>query len=174
MTFKPSRAFAEILLAAVAFFVSAATLGVYLYQARMMRAQQHASVWPYLEAYFSKVDDYRIAVRNKGVGPAIVRKVEMSLDGKPLPDNAALVAAVLGKEADLAYQNASLEGRVLAPGEEVVLFRIPDLKAALAFQAQQHKHQFGLKITYASVYGDCWVSDGAKVQALPPVDLHLF
>ena len=82
MSFRPSRTFVELLLAAVAFFVSAATLGVYLYQARMMCAQQHASVWPYLEATYSNVDDYRLVVRNKGVGPALVRQVEMTLDGK--------------------------------------------------------------------------------------------
>ncbi|HEU4952352.1 MAG TPA: hypothetical protein VFT46_10390 [Holophagaceae bacterium] len=164
----------EILLAAVAFFVSAATLGVYLYQARMMRAQQHASVWPYLEATYSNVDDYRLVVRNKGVGPALVRQVEMTLDGKALRSNADLVAGVLGPGAQLDYQNSTLENRVLAPGEEVVLFRIPDLKAALAFQEQQQKHHFALKVTYASVYGDCWVADGGQVKALPPVDLHLF
>ena len=174
MSLKPSKTHVEFLIAGVAFFVSTATLVVYLYQARMMRAQQHASVWPYLESSYSNVEDFRLVVRNKGVGPAIVQKVQMSLDGKPLATNADLVAAVLGPGAALGYQNSGLEGRVLAPGEEVILFRIPDLKAALDFQARLTAHRFGLKVTYASVYGDCWLSNGSQVQTLPPVDLHLF
>lgn len=174
MTFQAAKSHVEYLLAGVAFFVSVTTLGVYLYQARMMREQQHVSVWPFVESYYSNVEDYRIAVKNKGVGPAIIRQVEMSLDGKPLADNPALVAAVLGPGAKLDYQNSTLNGRVLAPGEEVVLFRIPDLKEALPFQAKQHEHRFDLRITYCSIYGDCWVSDGTRVTRQAPVDLRLF
>lgn len=174
MTSQPAKSHVEYLLAGVAVFVSLTTLGVYLYQARMMRAQQRASVWPFVEAYYSNVEDYRIAVKNKGVGPALIRQVEMSLDGKPLADNPALVAAVLGPDAKLGYQNSTLNGRVLAPGEEVILFRIPDLKEALPFQAKQREHRFELKVTYCSVYGDCWVSDGGHVTRRAPVDLELF
>ncbi len=174
MTLKPTKTHVEYLLAGIAFFVSVTTLGVYLYQARMMRAQQHVSVWPFVESYYSNVEDYRIAVKNKGVGPAIIRKVEMSLDGKPLADNPALVEAVLGRGAKLEYQNSTLDGRVLAPGEEVVLFRIPDLKEALPFQAKQHEHHFDLKITYCSIYGDCWESNGNRVTRKAPEELGLF
>ena len=174
MTLTPFKRHAEFLLAGVAFFVSSATLVVYLYQARMMRQQQHASVWPYLESYYSNVADYRLAVKNKGVGPAIIQRVEMSYDGHPLADDHALVDAVMGPGAACDFEMSTLDHRVLAPGEEVVYFRIPDPAQAKAFQVKKQGHTFGFKITYASVYGDRWESQGLDVKALPPQDLHLF
>ena len=174
MSLKPSKTHVEFLLAGVAFFVSAATLAVYLYQARMMREQQHVAIWPYLESYYNNVDGYSLAVKNKGVGPAIVQKVEMSLDGKPLADNHALVAAVMGTGSELGFQNSALDHRVLAPGEEVVYFRIPDPAEAKAFQAREQGHHFDMKITYCSVYGDRWISEGMRVTRQAPVELHLF
>ena len=174
MTLKPAKAHVEYLLAGIAFFVSVTTLGVYLYQARMMREQQHVSVWPFVEATYSNVEDYHIAVKNKGVGPAIIRKVEMVRDGKVVADNPAFVAAVLGPNAKLEYQNSTLDGRVLAPGEEIVLFRVPDLQAGRAFQAQQRTHRFDLRVTYCSIYGDCWESNGNRVTRKAPEELGLF
>lgn len=174
MSLKPSKTHVEFLLAGVAFFVSVATLVVYLYQARMMREQQHAAIWPYLESYYSNLGDYHLAVKNKGVGPALVQKVEMSLDGKPLADNRALAEAVMGPGSEVDYQSSALDRRVLAPGEEVVYFRIPDPAAAKAFQAREKGHDFKIKITYCSVYGDRWLSEGMKVTRQTPVELHLF
>jgi hypothetical protein len=174
MTLKPAKAHVDYLLAGVAFFVSLTTLGVYIYQARMMREQQHVSVWPYMEWNTSNVQDYHLSTRNKGVGPAIIRKVEMSVDGKPVASNRALIDAILGPGADLTHINSSLEGRVLLPGEEVVPFRVPDLPAGRAFEAKLQQHAFQLRITYCSVYGECWVTDGDRAQRLPDVRLGLF
>ena len=173
MTLKPAKAHVEYLLAGVAFFVSLMTLAVYIYQARMMREQQHVSVWPYLESHFSDVEDYRICVKNKGVGPAIIRKVEMVVDGKVVPDNKAFITAVLGADWTMGYQNASLNGRVLAPGEEVVTFKIPDLKEGRAFEAKLQAHTFDLRITYCSIYGDCWENSGDLVTRRPAENLGL-
>ena len=174
MTLKPAKAHVEYLLAGVAFFVSVCTLFVYIYQARMMREQQRVSVWPYLESHSSDVVDYRICVDNKGVGPAIIRKVEIVVDGKVVPDNKALITAVLGPEWKMGYENSTLNGRVLAPGEEIVMLKIPDLKEGRAFEAKLRAHPFDLRITYCSIYGDCWENSGDLVSRRPAQNLGLF
>jgi len=174
MTLKPAKAHVEYLLAGVAFFVSVTTLVVYIYQARMMREQQRVSVWPYVEFTTSNVEDYHLSVRNKGVGPAIIRKVEMRVDGKVVENNRALVTAVLGSDSKLTYQNSSLEGRVLAPGEEITPFRIPDPKSGRDFEAKLQARAFDLHITYCSIYGDCWECDGDRVDRRPPENLKLY
>jgi hypothetical protein len=174
MTLKPAKAHVEYLLAGVAFFVSVTTLAVYIYQARMMREQQRVSVWPYVEFTTSNVVDYHLSVRNKGVGPAIIRKVEMRVDGKVVQNNRALVAAVLGPDSKLTYQNSSLEGRVLAPGEEIMPFRVPGFQNSREFDAKLRAHTFDLNITYCSIYGDCWECTSDRVERRPPENLRLY
>jgi hypothetical protein len=39
----------KIIVAFAAILISVMTLFVYIYQARIMQEQQHASVWPYIE-----------------------------------------------------------------------------------------------------------------------------
>lgn len=168
-----SRTRAEYLVAATALVVSLSTLGVYIYQAKVMREQQRISVWPCMEWNVTNVGEFHISARNKGVGPAVIRKVEMSVDGRRVQDNRALIGAVLGSDWTLDYTNSSLEGRVLLPGEEVMPFRIPDKEQARGFDAKLRGHTLGLRITYCSVYGDCWVTDGDSIKRLPKVDLGL-
>lgn len=170
----PSRRFTEYLLAATAVFVSVSTLGVYLYQAKVMGEQQKVSVWPYLEIYSGNVQDYHITAHNKGVGPALIRKVEMSLDGRPFGSTQDLVRAVGGENAARGCIFSSLEGRVLAPGEHISPLLIPDVEQGRAFEAQLRGRRFEWSITYCSIYGDCWVTKDDKVRRLPKVDLGLY
>ncbi len=165
----------EYIIAATALVLSLSTLGVYIYQAKVMKEQQHVSVWPYMEWYTGNVEDYHITAKNKGVGPAIIRKVEMLVDGKPVRGNQELISAVLGNDWKMSYVNSTLEGRVLSPGEEVAMLRIPDVKEGRAFEEKLHQHKLQLNVTYCSVYGDCWITDGDdKVRRLPKVDLGLY
>jgi len=69
--------------ALTAIFVSLATLTVYIYQARLMQRQQHASVWPFVEcmpSFYEGVGLQYIA-ENKGVGPALIKKVTYTFAG---------------------------------------------------------------------------------------------
>lgn len=165
----------EYIIAATALVLSLSTLGVYIYQAKVMKEQQHVSVWPYMEWYTGNVEDFHINAKNKGVGPAIIRKVEMSVDGKPVRNNQELISALLGNDWKMGYVNSTLGGRVLSPGEEVAMLRIPDVKEGRAFEAKLRQHTFTMKITYCSVYGDCWITEeDEKVRRLPKVELGLY
>ncbi|HJV21760.1 MAG TPA: hypothetical protein VJ570_03635 [Holophagaceae bacterium] len=165
----------EFLAVGTALFVSLSTLGVYIYQAKVMKEQQHVSVWPYVEWTTGNVKDFHVTVKNKGVGPALIQKVDMTLDGKPVHTATELVSAVCGPDWSLqGLINSSLEGRVMAPGEEVSPITITDVTEGRAFEAQMRKHAFKLRITYCSIYGDCWSTDGQRVQRGPKVDLGLY
>jgi hypothetical protein len=174
MPFGKLKAHSEYIVAATAVFVSLTTLAVYIYQARVMKEQQKVSVWPYVETFSSNVKDFHISAKNKGVGPALIRKVDMSVDGKRVSSNYELITAVLGQEPPPGYINSSLEGRVMAPGEEITPFLIPDPKEGRAFEQKLAQHHFEWSITYCSVYGDCWVTSDDKVRRLPKVDLQLY
>src|SRR5688500_3742991 len=81
---KTSRIRSEWVVAATAMTVSILSLAVYIYQAKIMQEQQQTSVWPYIEwtSTISSSDGFYISVINKGVGPAIVKKSRLTLDGK--------------------------------------------------------------------------------------------
>ncbi|HJV91269.1 MAG TPA: hypothetical protein VJ623_13255 [Holophagaceae bacterium] len=165
----------EVLAVGTALFVSFCTLAVYAYQAKVMKEQQHVSVWPYLEWATGNVKDFHITVKNKGVGPALIQKVEMTLDGKPVHTATELVSAVRGPDWSLqGLINSSLEGRVMSPGEEVSPITITDVTEGRAFEGQLRKHAFQLRITYCSIYGDCWITEGQRVKRQPKVDLGLY
>ncbi|MBI3131125.1 MAG: hypothetical protein HYZ13_07190 [Acidobacteria bacterium] len=175
MTENRFKKHSEYLLAATALFVSLSTLGVYAYQAKVMKEQQHVSVWPYVEWSTGNLTGFRITVENKGVGPALIRSVAMSVDGKRVTNNRELLTAVLGPEWTMpGLINSSLHDRVLAAGGEITPITITDVTAGRAFEAELRKHAFQLSITYCSIYGDCWVTDGTQVKRLPKVELGLY
>ena len=163
MNRENSKSFTEYVVAGTALFVSLTSLLVYIYQAKIMKEQQYVSVWPYVEWLNYDVGAYWLAARNKGVGPAIIRKVEMRLDGKPVKDNDDLLVQ-LGGSSIKSLVNSTLEGRVLSPGEEVLPMKIADPQDAKEFLLKLRKHEFEMRITYASVYGECWESTGVKVR----------
>ena len=161
------RARLEFTLAVTALLVSLTTLGVYLYQAKVMGEQQRVAVWPYVAWRSTNAEGFQILARNKGVGPALISKVEMKVDGRPVADNLSLISAVLGNDWSLkGYLNASLEGRVLSPGEEVMVFHIVDPVEGRAFHEKMRPHRFEMAITYANVYGDTWRCTAAGVERL--------
>lgn len=158
------RGHSEWIVASAAIFVSLSTLVVYIYQARIMQQQQHVSVWPYVEWATGNLDGFSMMVKNKGIGPAIVQRVERTLDGQPIETNRQLLEAVMGPDTKIRLINSGLEGRVLSPGEEVLVLRIPDLTEAREFQAKFRARKFAMNITYSSVYGDTWVSTGFQAK----------
>ena len=59
------------------------TVSVYMYQAYIMQEQQHASAWPYVEWLPSfNEETYFIEITNNGIGPAIIKNMNIQLDRK--------------------------------------------------------------------------------------------
>jgi hypothetical protein len=162
-----NRKFGEYAVAATAFFVSVCSLFIYIYQSKLMAEQQQVAVWPYIQWSTSNAERYEINAENKGVGPALVRKVTMTYQGQPVAGNRALVAAVLGPDSDLHWQNSTLEGNVLSAGEKITLFSIPDKVVGRDFESRLGAGKFTMEITYCSIYGRCWTSVGFTAKRAP-------
>src|ERR1044072_1365390 len=111
-TERPSRwdAVAAIVAALIGFLA----LGVSGYTAYVQRQQVRAQVWPYL--LVGNYDpELALKVLNKGVGPAIVRGVQLWVDDSPQPDWKHALAALGAPQNDI--QISTLGGNVLSPGE---------------------------------------------------------
>lgn len=160
---KPRFFKTDVIVAFAAVLISVMTLFVYIYQTRLMREQQHISVWPYLEWYMTKRTDegFYLSVVNKGVGPAIIKSTSLSLDGKAITTREYL-SKLVGKLDTLSIFYNEVNKRVIAPGEEIRLFQIynPEISKSLppnVFARTQYE------ICYCSIYGDCWTSKGLTV-----------
>ena len=159
--------FGEYAVAGTAFFVSVCSLFIYIYQSKIMAEQQQVAVWPRVQWSRSNVQGFEFNVENKGVGPALVRKVQMSFNGMPVKGNSELVKTVMGAERAIAWQNSTMEGRALSPGENATLFKIADDAEAKLFNDKLRAGKFAMEITYCSIYGRCWISSGFEAKRAP-------
>jgi len=162
----------ELIVALAAIMISIISLVVYIYQAQIMREQQHISVWPYIEwdMTISTVDGIYIAVVNKGVGPAIIKETTLKLDEEKM-DVLSLLGKVVGNLDSLSLSYGDVSNKVFAPGEEYRLFHLKLINGKLGNESSREVYErvkkmyprIKYEICYCSVYGDCWTSQGLKV-----------
>jgi hypothetical protein len=105
----------DALAAIIAALIGLLALCVSGYTAYIQRQQVSAQVWPHLHIAQSTFPP-EIYVENQGVGPAIVRNVEVLVGGKPQPDWDHVFAAV-GMHGDINTQGPAMGGYVLTPGQ---------------------------------------------------------
>jgi hypothetical protein len=143
------------LAAVIAAFVGFLALVVSAYTAYVQRQQTRAQVWPRL-LVGNRPADRLVAVYNKGMGPAIVRNVQIYVDGRPQPDWTHVVSAMglhLGEEMKVS----TLTSVVISPGEELHLLKFAgDADYAQFMQARKVPE---MRVCYCSVLDDCWAMD---------------
>jgi hypothetical protein len=147
----------------MAIVINIITVSVYMYQAHIMQTQQHASAWPYLEWLPSfNEDTYYVEISNNGIGPAIIKNVDIHLDDKYFPHIDSLFIELIGTDYFPHYKS-TVENRVLPAGKSIRLFQVNSAKWAQQVFDKMRKHEFKLSICYESIYGDAWTSEGREV-----------
>jgi hypothetical protein len=155
----------------LALAISALALAVGAYQTRLMQTQARASVWPYVVIGYNYAESgerqgFALHVENNGVGPALVRSVQLSLDGKPMQHWSELFPQLM-KHGKFDATLANLKGVVIPPSTnretEIVAIKILDAEAAAAFYGAQDRIK--MEICYCSIYGDCWKARWLESQA---------
>lgn len=152
----------EFWIALAALLVSGLAMLSSLMQVGVQRNQERAMVWPHVTAgpAFS-ARGYALEARNKGLGPALVRDVQLQLDGRDVADVPALMDALLGPGHGYDWDKISandLENSVLAANESVVLLAVPwDPRIRQAFAAGG---RVTARICYCSFLDECWISRG--------------
>jgi hypothetical protein len=96
----------------------------------------------------------KLAVFNKGVGPAIVRSVQVPVDGKPQTTWKQVFSALNLSSVQFGY--SSLAGNVLSPGETLPVLVFKDAPAYSRFRDAMSAHA-RMSICYCSTLGDCWM-----------------
>ncbi|WP_321488384.1 hypothetical protein [uncultured Hyphomonas sp.] len=156
----------EMLIAICAVITSAIAVFIAWDQGRVMRAQQHGSVYPVLQAngYTStdpEVREIGVVFRNSGVGPALIESVDV-FRGDEHVDSLISYRDALPPGYSLSW--TSMVGRAIAPGETLDALRISwpvgQMSHAELDATAQEWGSLTMKICYCSVFKRCWNVEG--------------
>ncbi len=154
-----------IIIGLIAILINLITVSVYIYQARIMREQLHASSWPYLEwlLVFNQEKGLKLELTNNGVGPALIKEVKMKLNGKEVkPDS--LFIELLGTNS-FPHLTSRIENRVLSSQNSIRPFQVVNSEWAEKIFMKLDSSNFELQVCYESIYGDQWTTTGTSVTA---------
>jgi len=159
----------DALAAIIASLVGLLALIVAGYTAYIQRQQVRAQVWPYLISGNNDLTQ-SLVVNNKGVGPAVVRTVQLWVNGKPQSDWNRVVAN-MGLPPHQFFQ-ATINHDVLSPGEELQIIRFPDKALWQRFKTAA-SNRMAMDICFCSTLGECWISSNKNLIEPPSMPLQL-
>ena len=159
----------DALAAIIASLVGLLALIVAGYTAYIQRQQVRAQVWPYLISGNNDLTQ-SLVVNNKGVGPAVVRTVQLWINGKPQSDWNRVVAN-MGLPPHQFFQ-ATINHDVLSPGEELQIIRFPDKALWQRFKTAA-SNRMAMDICFCSTLGECWISSNKNLIEPPSMPLQL-
>lgn len=175
-----SLAFWQTLLAVAGAVIAVVALFAAFQESAAVRKQTAGAVWPYLQLQttdFQRGDEagMTVAFSNTGVGPAKVRHLRVSLDGRPVGGWDALFEG-LGLAGRPSFARDFIVQRVLLPGETVRILDTRDPALVRALLAAVAKERIDVQACYCSIFDDCWLAetgdpprDPAPVDACPAI-----
>ena|SRR2546423_1352939 len=133
------------------------------YEARINREYQRISVWPHITQSNTFVADqpYTRTVANVGIGPAMIRSVEIRVDGNICRSWNDVVPALAKRKIPNHVYSWMHNGAVVLPGKEIPVLKIAAGDDARAFWEGTQTDRLSIRICYSSLYGECWMSDSA-------------
>lgn len=157
-----------------ALFISVISLIALLYQSYLAREenklnqlQQSASVLPHLNQWYSDIDGaYKIIFGNKGVGPAFIKDVEISIDpNKIFKSSNAMFNHIFSNSPVLdtipKITSDLVKGFVLPANETITIVEIDGQNHSEAFKREFSKQHIIFKVIYADIYGAEWLLTNA-------------
>ncbi len=167
-----------VVLALIAVVISICTMIISLVETSIMQKQQQsmsesakASIWPYVipqvdTAIKDEDAEFSLVVENKGVGPALIKNLELYYDGQPLEGSPFTYVLKLCPDAipTNVYTNR-ISNSVLSPGESKQVLGMT-LKHVDFLKFAEFTSKISTNYCYSNIYGDLWVSvDGLPVES---------
>jgi hypothetical protein len=166
---------AEILITLPTLIISIALAYFSFVQADASRKMQRTETWPYVSYGTDNSspevhDEISFSLANDGVGPARLRAMEFSYNGKPMRDPVEFIHDCCAAEAKAAAKNLTfttdrVDG-VLRPGEKRRFIRLArtEQNAPLWTRLNKERWKVAIRTCYCSIFDDCWVFDSRAEQ----------
>jgi hypothetical protein len=152
----------DFVVAICALLISGVAAGASAYQTWVINQQFGATVWPYLDVdTTTNPDGMVVALTNNGLGPALVRSAQISVDGRPASSWQDYLKAiskdplVRNRHFHMHTSTTSVDaGTTIRSGETLQLMAIAVSTPLAALVIP--RHAIGLKFCYCSLNGHCW------------------
>lgn len=162
-----------------ALLISIVSIGIAFHHGEVMQAlvQQNerlvqANSLPYVELDHSSATSDgtprpSLLATNSGVGPAEIRSVSVTVDGRQVADLRALLDACCGGMGDVPIASSSLLNRMLQSGQAIsyvaAIGPSAATPAAKALMAANKSERIVTTVCYCSVFDECWVNSSRRM-----------
>lgn len=151
----------ERAIAALALALSVTAILVSLLEVSTVRSHVKATVWPHLSLDTQTGSTgTAIQLKNKGVGPALVQDIVMTLDGKVMTNIETAIIDTIGAGKllqDGTYTETDVINQVVAAGETIDIFAI---RASVETDELMRiwSSQLDIQMCYCSIQEECWTT----------------
>lgn len=144
----------ETFIAVAALVVSVTAVVVGVYEAALQRKHDVAEVWPHLElSTWVNDTDATFRVDNTGLGPGIVKYVDVRVDGKAQRTWDEALRTLYGHEPP-PHSTATTVEHALRPGDRTVLVSLPVREVPRDFWTWAGR--LSVRVCYTSVFDQHW------------------
>ena len=148
----------ETFIAVAALVVSVSAVVVGLYEASLQRRHDRAEVWPHLEiSTFTTLQGVALRLDNTGIGPALVKSITVTVDGKSQHSWDEPLTTLYGHEPP-PHSDLTVTEHALRAGDQLTVVGIGTKDLPPNFW--KWIGRVSVSICYTSVFGEAWrVSD---------------
>jgi len=149
-----------------AIFISISTLFVLIYQTNIMRQQQRLSVLPHLMLSNEHIGtpNYRLVLRNNGIGPAFIESIKIKYEGKEFDMDFAnfLIKEVPGFDTleNVYYSNIG-SGQLIPAEKSINILQVENsIKSSnelYALIGELINKGLKFELIYSSIYEEKWI-----------------
>lgn len=174
----------DLSIALSAIGLSLISLAVAIGNARTQEKMVAAATWPLLQFGTTNVSGderiIRLTFSNTGVGPALLKTVDVSYAGAEVSDAARLLVQCCGwsREVNAAVKAEGGRGSIvtsrparviIAPGESVDILELrrTEANATVWDRLDQERFELAFDACYCSVFDECWRSDLKSLEPRP-------
>ncbi len=154
----------DLVIAICALLVSALATSASWWQTHVVAQQLQAQVWPYLTITGTLSNsEVSYAISNDGLGPAVIRSVVLTVDGKPQRTMLDAMHALIGRMGRQAHgldMATPGVGTVIRVGGSVTMFHLAS--TVLAPKLARQTGRVGLRVCYCSIVGGCWLKESQQ------------
>lgn len=174
---------AEMIIAVCAVITSVVALFIGWDQARIMRLQQKAEIWPMVQVtHLTDVSGgavtYSLELENAGVGPALIEKHVILMPEAPATEDFGEMLDYLAEDMsdDVAKGFLAIDSRVIRQGTTVRPFHaawtasdenVMAMERLVADFVSEEREAPGVFVCYCSILDECWVSSTLTGQSRP-------
>lgn len=148
----------EMITALSAVMIGLVALVIGAYQAKVASDQRAASVWPYLEIsrYSIQGEKFGFNIINKGVGPALIKQMDVFVGDEPQERWSNVFKTMLDKDIAIRSIYSSTNKSVIAVQEKISMVDLQEPDVINLVQAIEDNIK--IKVCYCSIFDDCWLS----------------